>query len=313
MKYSATLFLFISILILSIFSCERNERINNVDDILTIDSEKINRKILVVGIDGFRSDAMQESVTPFMYSLTQHSNAYYNLTHNTEGITYSGPNWSSMLTGVHMDKHNVTDNSFDGRNYDNYPSFFYYIEQASKNINTASIVNWTPINYYTLSNQADLVPLESMNDAEVFEYAKNILEDKNNVNPDILFLQFDELDGSGHSYGFHSLVPEYTNTANILDSYAQELFNIIENRRANGEDWLYFIISDHGGEGTSHSDASDPNINQTIFFAQHPELPFKASCCYVSSQVDLAPTILDFIGISSSQFELNKDGTSILE
>ena len=92
-----------------------------------------------------------------------------------------------------------------------------------------------------------------------------------------------------------------------------ELFNIIENKRANGEDWLYFIISDHGGEGTSHSDASDPNINKTIFFSEHPELIFKASCCYVSSQVDLAPTILDFIGISNVQFEQNTDGISILE
>jgi len=311
MNNSLTLFLIT--LILSIYACEKNQKSNHTENTTTIDAEKINRKILIIGIDGFRSDAMTKDITPFMYNLIQNNNIYYNLNHNTEGITYSGPNWSSMLTGVHMNKHNVLDNSFNNDNYQDYPSFFHYIEQADENINKASIVNWIPINEYTLSDDVDVVPLESINDFEVFEYAKNLLENNNKLNTDVLFLQFDELDISGHNFGFNSLIPEYISTASTLDTYAQELFNIIENRRANGEDWLYFIISDHGGEGTSHSDASDPNINKTIFFSEHPELIFKASCCYVSSQVDLAPTILDFIGISNLQFEKNTDGISILE
>ena len=72
-------------------------------------------------------------------------------------------------------------------------------------------------------------------------------------------------------------------------------------------------MSDHGGEGTGHGDANHPNINRTIFIAEHPSIPLKPPCCYVSSMPDLAATILDFIGISSSQFQFNKDGTSILE
>ena len=126
-------------------------------------------------------------------------------------------------------------------------------------------------------------------------------------------MKFDELDGTGHTYGFSPDVEEYTNYANILDGYSEELFNIIKNRRVKGEDWMYFIVSDHGGEGTAHGDSSDPNINQTIFLAQHPELIFKANCCYTSSQADLAPTILSFLGISSSEFEANTDGLSVLE
>ena len=66
-------------------------------DIIDVDLAKINRKVLVVGIDGFRSDVMTEQITPFMYNLSQSRNGYYNLIHNTEGITYSGPNWTSML------------------------------------------------------------------------------------------------------------------------------------------------------------------------------------------------------------------------
>ena len=188
-------------LFLFIFSCDPDENNNLSNDVITVDSLKINRKVLVIGIDGFRSDVMQQQFTPFMYNLSESNNVYYTPNHIVEGITYSGPNWSSMLTGVHMDKHNVTDNSFEGANYNNYPSFFHYIEKVSNNINTASIVNWTPINTYIVSNEADVAPLESMNDADVFEYAKDILNSEI-LNTDILFLQFDELDGSGHSYGF---------------------------------------------------------------------------------------------------------------
>ncbi|HET6415506.1 MAG TPA: hypothetical protein VFG22_04370, partial [Polyangiales bacterium] len=36
----------------------------------------------------------------------------------TEQATFSGPGWSSILTGVWVDKHGVTDNSFDGARFD---------------------------------------------------------------------------------------------------------------------------------------------------------------------------------------------------
>ena len=280
----------------------------NGPDVIVVDSLKIGRKALVIGIDGFRSDLMTEEITPFMHNLSESRNGYYNLIHIAEDITYSGPNWSSMLTGVHQQKHNVLNNDFDNDNYGTYPPFFHYIEQANSNINTASIVNWTPINTYVVSNHVDYGPEESINDANVLASAENILLDSN---ADILFLQFDELDGAGHSYGFSPNVEDYSNTASILDSYAESLFNIIENKRAKGEDWIFFIISDHGGEGTSHGDAENPDVKQTIFFAEHPELEFQADCCYFSSQADLAPTILKFLGISSSEFEFNTDGSSI--
>tara|TARA_B100000530_G_scaffold332816_1_gene279777 strand:- start:389 stop:1333 length:945 start_codon:yes stop_codon:yes gene_type:complete len=297
-------------------SCDPDENANpnpnEGPDTITVDSLKINRKVLIVGIDGFRSDVMQESMTPFMFNL-QDRNNYHNLTHQTEEITYSGPNWSSMLTGVHQNKHNVLDNSFQNDNYSNYPPFFHYLHEANVGIQTASLVNWSPINIHILAGHADYAPESSMNDATVFENAKQILLEQNPLEADVLFLQFDELDGAGHEYGFSPTAEEYVNTATILDTYASDLFDIIENKRANGEDWMFIIISDHGGEGTSHSDGEHSNVNTTIFFAEHPDMLFKANCCYFSNQTDLGPTVLDFLGISSLHFENNTDGNSIIE
>ena len=288
-------------------SCEYT--LFNSPDSIEADPSKINRKVLIVGIDGFRSDVMTEQITPFMHNLSQSRNGYYNLIHTTEAITYSGPNWTSMLTGVHQAKHGVLNNSFEVNNYNTYPPFFHYIEQVQSSINTVSIVNWIPINNYVASGFADSSPTQSLNDEDVFQEAQDLLL---NSEADVLFLQFDELDGAGHSHGFSPGVIEYTNTANNLDSYVQSLFNIIESKRKAGEDWLFFIISDHGGEEFSHGDAENPNINQTVFFAEHPDLSFQADCCYFSSQADLAPSILDFMGISSEEFDFNKDGNSVI-
>ena len=278
-------------------------------DVITVDPVKINRKILVIGIDGFRSDVLTSQITPFMHNMTLARNGYYNTAHIAEDITYSGPNWSSILTGVHQYKHNVLNNEFENDNYSTYPHFFKYIENAQSSIKTASIVNWIPINTYVLNQNIDYSPVQPINDATVLSEAQNILS---NSNADVLFLQFDELDVVGHAHGFNSNVNEYADMANLIDSHVENLFEIIDNKRLQGEDWLILIVSDHGGEGTSHSDGNDPNVNQTIFFAEHSDIEFQASCCYVSTQADIASTVLNFLGISSQEYNFNTDGQSVV-
>lgn len=309
MKY---IILFIFIILSS--SCENIDENSLCDGILEnieYNSQNIDRKVLIIGVDGIRSDVMQDSISPFLFDLSQQKNTYFTDSHMAEGITYSGPNWSSLLTGVHMEKHNVLGNDFSEPNYYQYPSFFHYLENIEVSISTASIVNWTPINTNILSGVVDHAPLESFSDYEVFESSKEILLNNNPIESDIIFLHFDELDGAGHSYGFSADIYEYRNTLKTIDGYIEDLFSIIEEKRLNGEDWMIFIVSDHGGDGTGHGDASNPFINQTIFFAQHPSLNFIDN--YISSMPDLAPTILNFLGIYSEKFNCETDGISLLQ
>jgi len=115
----------------------------------------------------------------------------------------------------------------------------------------------------------------------------------------------------GHTYGYSSDLPEYSNAINTIDSYVENIFNTINTKRSNGEDWLVMIVSDHGGQGTGHGDAQNPHINQTIFFAQHPLLNFMNQ--HISNQCDISPTILSFLGISNPHFDCQKDGISLIE
>ena len=304
---------FLLSLCICLLSCERDIPAGFCEaSELTIDASRAHRNVLIVGIDGFRSDVLSQKASPFMFNFSSRSDVYFTAAHQTEEDTYSGPNWSSILTGVHYNKHNVTDNSFKGRRFDIYPPFQYFLNTAYNHLNSASISNWTPINKYVCQDFFDYSNKSSINDSLVYIKAKEFLLDSMPFLPNILFLQFDELDVAGHQYGFSSEVFQYTNTLKAIDYYTQELFEIIEEKRQNSlEDWLFIIVSDHGGEDHSHGDANNPNINQTIFFSQHPKLIFNQS--HNTNMTDLAPTILDYMGVSSEELDCKLDGISLLE
>ena len=305
---------FFSLLLISFFSsCKKDIPVSDCDFLdhsVIIDSLKINNKIIIIGIDGFRSDAMTQEITPFIYDFSQR-NVYRNLSHLTEEDTYSGPNWSSILTGVHYNKHNVTDNSFEGSLFDLFPTFLNYIENNINTLNTISIVNWFPINQNILFKDVDYYSSNQINDSIVFEKTKNLLLNDDPLKADIIFLHFDELDAAGHNFGFSPNVEEYKSTLNILDFYVESLVSIVDSKRLSGENWLCILISDHGGDGYSHNDYNNTKIRETILIVEHPTQNFKLN--HKSNMTDIAPTVLDFIGISSTKFDCDKDGQSILK
>jgi hypothetical protein len=108
-----------------------------------------NNKVLILGIDGCRTDALRRANTPNLDQLIREG-AMADTTsvvaeRDTGADTVSGPSWSSILTGVWTDKHGVKDNSFRGANYDEYPHFFRRLKDARPGAVTVSLVDWAPI------------------------------------------------------------------------------------------------------------------------------------------------------------------------
>ena len=311
MKY--IFFLFFCLFLSTCCVCEDDYmlRCQGLPDNIEFDENRINKKVIVIGVDGIRSDVVQESISPFLFGLTQNLDTYFTDSHIVEGNTSSGPNWSSILTGVHMNKHNVLGNDFNNPNFTEFPPFFYFLENIEHEIHTVSLVNWLPIQTHITANFVDYAPEESLSDFEVYNSCKEILTNNNPVQGDVIFLQFDELDGAGHSFGFSADVEEYSNTLSTIDDYIEDLFNIIQDKRTNSEDWLVLIVSDHGGDGTGHGDANNPHINKTVFYANHPNLNFIDY--HITSMADLVPTIFSFLGIYSEQYLCKTDGVSIIE
>ena len=152
------------------------------------------RKVLIIGIDGCRGDAIVAANTPTLDGLRLSGLA--TLEGNTHPPTWSGTGWSSMLTGVWEQKHKVVDNTFAGQQFGTWPHFFARLKQSSPQAYTASLVNWEPIHKYIVSS-ADLVKTTPNSniyidgDVESARLACDLLRDKD---PAALFVYFGQVE-----------------------------------------------------------------------------------------------------------------------
>ncbi len=141
-------------------------------------------KVLLIGIDGVRPDALIVADTPNINQLI--ASGTFDPTcqilgdRYRENNTVSGASWSSVLTGTWADKHGVHDNSFEGRNYGEYPHFFEYIKAAKPEAKTVSLVSvWRPIDRYIVSaaDIRDYVPLAGVRTTNLNIPADEVRED----------------------------------------------------------------------------------------------------------------------------------------
>lgn len=204
-------------------------------------------RVLIIGIDGCRPDALETATTPNLDALI--ANGFYSPDALNDDITFSGPGWSAILTGVRSDKHGVTNNSFSGSNFSAYPSILERLEGLDPNYVTASIVHWGPINSQIVNGTADYERIYGT-DQEIENDAVAYLQ---NNDPDLLFLHFDDVDHAGHASGFSPSVSAYIDEIEQVDAHIGSVMTAIENRpNRAAEDWLILVVPDHGGIGFSH-------------------------------------------------------------
>lgn len=204
------------------------------------------QKLLFIGIDGCRGDAIFAADAPVLQELI--TGGVHSLDMLTLYPTWSGNGWSTMLTGVLNNKHNVTNNSFTDPNYDQYPDFITRLEAFDAELETVSIVHWAPINDQII--QVADHELSFPTDAEVRTSAVSILTTSD---PDVVFIDFDDVDHAGHSFGFDTDIPQYLASIEVTDNYVDDIMNAIESRENyENENWLVIVTSDHGGNSNGH-------------------------------------------------------------
>lgn len=209
-------------------------------------AQKTN-KVLIIGIDGCRPDALLKAHTPNIDKLVE--NGIYSWDALNEGVTSSGPGWSNILTGVWEQKHGVTDNSFNGDHFDNYPHFFDYVETYNSDLHTVSIAEWHQINDFIASTFADKI-INATGPEHTVNSAVSYLKDEN---PDVLFIHLDTPDHYGHSYGYSPEVTEYVASIEKVDSDIGKIISAMDSRpNRDDENWLVMLTTDHGGKNTSH-------------------------------------------------------------
>jgi predicted AlkP superfamily pyrophosphatase or phosphodiesterase len=268
------------------------------------------RKVLVIGIDGCRPDAIAAANVPNLKKLMDRGTYCVDTQilapRETPGDTVSGPGWSNLLTGVWPDKHGVIDNSFKGSNYAEFPHFFVRIKQKVPESLTASFSTWPPVKEKILSgadvaknfpesgpkNLDDYVA----GDAQAAQACAELIAKRD---PTAVVLYLGQVDETGHRYGFHPKVKEYVNAIETVDGLIGDVLAAIDGRpNLAKESWLVIVCTDHGGVGLGHGGGrKTPEIRDVFLIVsglaakgqRHDEPTY---------QVDVVATVLTHLGIA---------------
>lgn len=238
-------------------------------------------RVLIIGMDGTRAEALELANTPHLDALRAAGVADMHAI--TGDVSLSGPGWASMLTGVWCDKHHVVDNdaTWVQSRFDLYPHFIQRLEEQSPEMRTVSVSHWAAINDEILCadenggdcGHADVV-INTASDAQVRD---EVVAELRDGDPDVIFLQFDDIDHAGHGDpatfdpgGFCPFAggdaaegseggvclplnynPAYLAAIETTDAYIGEILDALYQRPDHGaENWLIIVSPDHGGAGT---------------------------------------------------------------
>jgi membrane-anchored protein YejM (alkaline phosphatase superfamily) len=251
----------------------------------------LDRRVLVVGADGVRGDSVDPSSTPWLDLLRRHAAWTHRASTQLEADTYSGPGWTSILTGVDANKHNITRNSgWEGQSPD-YPSFLWRLRHQL-GITTAAAALWPPIIDEILEpDSADMTALGT--DAEVAGQMTLWLESSDYR---ASFIAFDGPDHAGHSEGFDPSEPAYRTAIEVVDVYLGRMLDAILRRpTAASEQWMIVYVSDHGGQGRGHGCREPDCRDIPLYFAGPGVSPALPSG--LVSHMDVAPTVMSYLGL----------------
>ncbi|MDI3329965.1 MAG: alkaline phosphatase family protein [Micrococcus sp.] len=249
-------------------------------------------KVLLVGIDGVRFDILQQARTPTLDRLAG-SGCHHSMAIPEEGITVSGPMWSSILTGTWPTEHGVYDNSTAPER--RLPDVFTRLGRQGMLTRPIAVAAWQPIVAATGCGPlvdptlVDCVPIDMPDespesyiagDRTVLQIAQARLADPA---VDAAFVYFGEVDEVGHRDGVSD---RYRAAIERADSLLGELLDHLD-ARTDREDWTVIVTTDHGHvDGGGHGGTT--LAERQVWVTSDRELG-------IVSPVDIAPAIYELV------------------
>ena len=250
------------------------------------------RRVLVLGLDGLRGDALALADTPALDLLAQEGAWTLKATTQLEARTVSGPGWTSIFTGVDSDRHGVSSNVCVRRNKD-LPSFLWHARNTG-GFSVALGANWRPILRIVESDARDVA--HRGEDHEVVDW---MVERLREGEQDVYVVVLDDIDAAGHDSGFFPGNPTYIEAIETMDRRVGAMWEVVSTRTER-EDWLVVMTSDHGGEESGHGsfNAVCREVPLVIWGAgvQAGEISHNSP-----SQMDLFPTVLHFLEVKTKE------------
>ncbi len=235
---------------------------------------KTEKKAIIIGYDGCRADALKYlGNTPLsgigkMLDEGASLNLAYcggvNYPEENTQATSTAPGWCSILTGEWADKHGITGNGITKTM--EYKTLLTALTEDGVIDSANFVTSWN--GHFATDNSTYKLEKEycEENDINVsFNFCNEDVATSNKVIKDLsqddcsdfIFAIYEGPDHAGHTFGFSTNSPIYEAGFVLNEILAYRTLNAIQNRDTyESEDWLIIITSDHGGNGTSHGNAS---------------------------------------------------------
>lgn len=248
------------------------------------------RKVLFVGVDGVRGDALEAASTPNFDALRRHG--AYSETARTQvtAMPVSGPGWASILTGTEPLEHGVYTNRSADRWDRRFPTFLARAKEEA-GLDVGAVVHWP-----TLADlvEATVPVVVHEDDDRVTQAAAARLAEPT---IGVLFVHLDDPDHVGHDHGLEPHVVQYRRAIELSDLRIGAMIDAILSRPTfPAEDWLIVITSDHGGDTGGHGHDNLANRSVPLLFSGPSVVPGPMGGGHVS-HMDGCPAVLRFLGL----------------
>ncbi|HXK78192.1 MAG TPA: alkaline phosphatase family protein [Oscillospiraceae bacterium] len=186
-------------------------------------------------------------------------------------ITYTGPGWAAMLTGMWSAENGVSTN-YVSMKPEVRTLLSLAVEQGIAR-SSCFLVSW--VGHFTAENatylpekaycEAHGLPVEFQKVTNDAELHADILRRLRSADcPELIFAIYEACDDTGHTTGYGQMYPEYRAAFDRVDRMTGEAFQEVQRReRELGEDWLVLLTSDHGGYGFEHN---GPSVQERTTF-----------------------------------------------
>jgi hypothetical protein len=246
------------------------------------------KHVILIGIDG-SGNFYKNTSTPAIHRMFLEGAGTDNCL--TAIPTDSSECWGAMLLGVGPKIHGMTNGTIDKTPYqhrDEHPTIFKMIRDKYPDAKLASFVNWSPINSSMADDGIGITKRTGQDDILTVRICEYIKAEK----PDFLFIQFDSIDGAGHTYGYNT--ERYLKELNVADGYVAKIRDAVKDAGIE-DDTLVIATADHGGFGCGHGGITDEEkyvffvaVGKTVKHGIIPKMEVKDIPAVVAHALDVA-------------------------
>ena len=247
------------------------------------------RHVVIISEDGMRPDLIHGQ-----QNMVWHEQLYRNGSFSWKARTIRTastlPSHASMLSGVDVDQHGLTWNTWlKTRGFIRVPTIF---QAAGENgMKTAAFVGKPKLRHIMPEGSVDVFARPGYYCKKVSDEAARYIERER---PELLFVHFSDPDEAGHADGW--MTASYRKAALAADACLGTIYRALQ--QANMLDETLVIVSaDHGGHAHGHSGAI-PSDREIPWIAAGPGVRRGYHIRSAVSTMDTAATALAALGLS---------------